>query len=62
MTWLHIFLILGFLTPLFLSPTAIKIAFEERDLKTALGVWIGQSVFTVPLMLLIGWIGSLFLY
>jgi hypothetical protein len=45
-----------------LSPTAIKIALEERDVKTALGVWLGQSVFTVPLMLALGWIGSLFLY
>jgi hypothetical protein len=59
MEWYWFALIGGVIAPWFVMGSSIRIGFEEGGITTALGVWSGACVITVPFMFLIIWIAKL---
>jgi ABC-type spermidine/putrescine transport system permease subunit II len=58
MEWYWIGIIVGLLAPWFVMGRAILIGFQERGLQGGLGIWLGVSLLTVPLVLVIMWLAG----
>jgi uncharacterized membrane protein YhdT len=61
-SWWQLGLLLGVIAPWVIMPASLRIAFEKRGATVGFGAWFGMCVITVPLMLLIMWLGEVFLF
>ena len=59
MVWWQVAVILGLLAPLAISTTSLKVAFRDWGIVHGVMVWLGTAVLTLPLMMLIMWLGHL---